>query len=353
MKALDDFAEDEALLEELRSEQARSSKLELKVRTLKLDLKEALQLKEEYQLRASTYEAATSQKPPAWMTSKRKKKKDAVTVMALLSDCHFDEIVKFSENGLNSYNREIAEMRLKLFVEKVIQLSYDQISNVSIEGLVLCLGGDLVSGNLHDLGEHNETPYGPVTCAYWSAQLVAAIEALAKAFPKVHIVNVVGNHGRLTFKPRTAGRARDSWDWLIAHSAQQMVQAKNVTWQIPESHDCLFNVYNTRILLTHGDAVRGGGGIGGIWPPIKRLQARLMVNKPHDLLVMGHWHQLTMAASAGLIVNGSLKGFDSYAAINGFSSEPAQQAWWVVSPTRGITMQAPLFVEDKENEGWG
>ena len=45
MKALDDFAEDEALLEELRSEQARSSKLELKVRTLKLDLKEALQLK--------------------------------------------------------------------------------------------------------------------------------------------------------------------------------------------------------------------------------------------------------------------------------------------------------------------
>ena len=165
MKALDDFAEDEALLEELRSEQARSSKLELKVRTLKLDLKEALQLKEEYQLRASTYEAATSQKPPAWMTSKRKKKKDAVTVMALLSDCHFDEIVKFSENGLNSYNREIAEMRLKLFVEKVIQLSYDQISNVSIEGLVLCLGGDLVSGNLHDLGEHNETPYGPVTCA--------------------------------------------------------------------------------------------------------------------------------------------------------------------------------------------
>lgn len=352
MKSLDDFAEDETLLEELRSEQARSSKLELKVRTLKLDLKDALQQRDEFQLRASTYEAATSQKPPTWMTSKKKRKKDSVTVMALLSDCHFDEIVKFSENGLNSYNREIAEMRLKKFVEKVIQLSYEQIANVDVEGLVLCLGGDLVSGNLHDLGEHNETPYGPVTCAYWSAQLVSAIEALAKAFPKVHIVNVVGNHGRLTFKPRTAGRARDSWDWLIAHSAQQMVKAKNVTWQIPESHDCLFNVYDTRILLTHGDAVRGGGGIGGIWPPIKRLQARLMVNKPHDLLVMGHWHQLTMAASAGLIVNGSLKGFDTYAAINGFSSEPAQQAWWVVSPTRGVTMQAPVFVEDKENESW-
>ena len=234
MQNLEDFAEDDTLLEELRSEQARSSKLELKVRTLKLDLKEALQLKEEYQLRASTYEAATSQKPPTWLTSKKKRKKDAVTIMAMLSDCHFDEVVKFSENGLNSYNREIAEMRLKLFVEKLIQLSYDQISNVNVEGLVLCLAGDLVSGNLHDLGEHNETPYGPVTCAYWSSQLVAAIEALAKAFPKVHIINEVGNHGRLTFKPRTAGRARDSWDWLIAHSAQQMVQAKNVTWQIPE-----------------------------------------------------------------------------------------------------------------------
>jgi len=67
---------------------------------------------------------------------------------------------------------------------------------------------------------------------------------------------------------------------------------------------------------------------------------------------MGHWHQLTMAASAGIIVNGSLKGFDAYARISGFSAEPAQQAWWLVTPEHGITMQAPVLVTDRATEGW-
>ncbi len=352
MPSLDEFEDELDLLDELRKAENRAAKQSVKIRALKRDVRDARAALEDAERRVEVYETATAQTLPPW-AKRRRTKKSAATVCALLSDCHFDEVVRFEENGQNAYDRGIAEQRLRRFADKVIGLSYDQVQGVEIEGLLLLLGGDLVNGTLHDAAEHNETPYMPLTVAHWAGHLAACIDHLAAVFPRVHVVSVVGNHGRLTLKPRTAGRARDSWDWLLVHSVAQLVSNESVTWQVPESHDALIKVYDTTMLLTHGDAVKGGGGIGGIWPPIKRLQARLQVHKPHDILVMGHWHQLTMAASGGLIVNGSLKGWDSYAAINAFSAEPAMQAWWMITPTHGVTMEAAVFVEDAKAEGWG
>ena len=83
-----------------------------------------------------------------------------------------------------------------------------------------------------------------------------------------------------------------------------------------------------------------------------RLRARKQVNCPHDVLIMGHWHQLVQAASAGLIVNGCTKGPDEFAAIMNFPDEPPQQAWWLVTPEHGVTVQSPIFVMDKQKEKW-
>jgi len=353
--SLDEFEEKHELLAELTRSRRKLAKQRADLDIARALAKDIGRERDDAVARLGIYETAANLEPPKWLTPKKPKKSTA-TVCALLSDCHWDEIVKISEVPTNAYNRKIAEMRLKRFCNKVISLAYDQTAGVTVDGLVLMLGGDMVTGSLHDSAQHNETPYGPVTCAHWATRLAAAIEQLSEAFPKVHVVNVVGNHGRLTIKPRTNGRARDSWDWLLVHSAQkQLEHLKNVTWQIPETHDAMVRIHNTKFLLTHGDTVSGGGGIGGIWPPIKRMQARLQVNQPHDILVMGHWHQLVQAGSgqSGLIVNGSLKGFDSYARISGFSSEPAQQAWWLVTPEHGVTMQAPIFVADPKAEGWG
>lgn len=355
MVDLEEFDEDFDLVSEISRVRNSHAKMRTRLDISRALEKELTRERDEAVRRVEVYETAANLKPPKWLKPKRPKKSAAMAV-AMLSDCHFDEVVKITEVPSNAYDREIAEKRLQTFCRKVIQLSLDQISGVDIDGLVLMLGGDLVSGNLHDLSESNETPYGPVTVAYWSTQLAAAIKLLSDSFKKVHVVSVVGNHGRLTRKPRTKGRARDSMDWLLVHSAhQQLTDLDNVTWQIPETHDAFVEIYDTRFLLTHGDTVSGGQGIGGIWPPIKRLQSRLMVNQPHDCLVLGHFHQLVQAGTAGtagLIVNGSLKGFDEYARVCGFASEPAMQAWWIVVPEKGITMQAPVFVEDRKSEGW-
>lgn len=130
---------------------------------------------------------------------------------------------------------------------------------------------------------------------------------------------------------------------------------RRFTFQVDDGADTLIRIYDWGHLLTHGDQASGGGGIGGIWPPIMRLRAKkaqraMAVGQPFDTLWMGHWHQLI--ATPGLVINGSLKGTDEYAYIGNFGHEVPQQALAVVTPEHNITWQAPVFVADRKKEKW-
>jgi len=270
----------------------------------------------------------------------------------MLSDCHFDEVVRPAEvDGTNAYNRSIAERRLKVWAEKVHELAHVRLAGHEWDGLVLMLGGDLFSGDIHDeLRETNEdTSLGSLL--HWSEQLCAAVALLADSFGKVHVPAVPGNHGRTTRKPRAKLRARTNFDWLLAKMIERHFAADDrVTFAVPEAADHHLMIYGWHHHLTHGDQVTGGGGIGGIWPPIMRLRARKSDRQRIDTLWMGHWHQYHSAPY--LVVNGSLKGADEYAYISNFKLEPAQQAFAVVTPEHNISWQAPIFVTDRKAEGW-
>jgi hypothetical protein len=297
-----------------------------------------------------------SLQPPKWM-SPAKPKATAVTLVVMLSDMHFDEVVLPEEvDGLNAYNRHIATLRLQKWAQNVVKMARHYLAGITYDGVVLLLGGDTFSGDIHEeLSETNEdSMLGSLL--YWAEQLAAATDILAEEFGKVHVAAVPGNHGRTTRKPRAKMRARTNFDWLLAKMLERhFAKDKRVTFQVPESSDCLVTIYGQGHLLTHGDQTNGGGGIGGIWPPVMRLRARkaqryLATGANFQALWMGHWHQYISTPS--LIVNGSMKGVDEYAFINNFSYEPPQQAFAVVTPEKGITIQAPIFCQDRKKEGW-
>ncbi|CAB5217973.1 hypothetical protein UFOVP209_36 [uncultured Caudovirales phage] len=300
---------------------------------------------------------AAEPSPPKWLTPAKPGKSHRATIVSLLSDTHFDEVVNPDEvGGLNAYDRTIATKRLNRWAEGTITVARDYLAGVKYDGIVIMLGGDIFTGNLHDLAETNEdTLFGSLL--YWSEQLAAAITMLADEFGKVHVPVVVGNHGRLTHKPRTKLRARDNMDWLLGHMLALQLASDRITFDIPDSTDTFVDVYGTTHLLTHGDQTTGGGGVGGIWPPIMRMSGRkaqryAATGKTFDTICMGHWHQLIMAPEAGLIVNGSLKGYDEYAAVSNFRPERPQQAMWLVTPEHGISMSAPVIVGDRKKEKW-
>ena len=295
--------------------------------------------------------------PIQWLTPAKPAKKSAATLVLMLSDLHLDEVVEPSEvDGLNAYNRDIARLRLAKTIENTVKLSRHYLAGMKYDGCVVLLGGDIFSGDIHEeLTETNaDTMFGSVL--FWAQELAGALDALASEFGRVHVASVAGNHGRTTRKPRAKMRARTNFDWLFSKMLQRHFEKdKRLTFDIPEGSDCLVRIYDSAHLLTHGDQAHGGGGIGGIYPPIMRLRARkaqryLATGQSFDTLWLGHWHQYLPSPS--LIVNGSMKGFDEYAFINNFQHEPPQQALAIVVPNKGITLQAPIFSMDRKKEKW-
>jgi len=294
--------------------------------------------------------------PPSWLAP-AKPKRSAATLVVMLSDTHFDEVVNLHEmEGLNCYNREIAVMRLEKWAQNVVKLSRHYLSGVSYDGVVVILGGDIFTGDIHEeLALTNEdTMIGSLL--FWSEQVAAAIQLLTDEFKKCYVVSVVGNHGRTTRKPRMKQRVKTNFDYLLAKMVERHFRTdKRVSFDIPESADALIKIYDHGHLITHGDQVSGGGGIGGIYPPIMRMRARkqaryLATGKSFQTLWLGHWHQYISTPS--MIVNGSLKGFDEYAMLMGFGHEQPQQALAIITPERNITIQAPVFCLDRKKEGW-
>lgn len=293
--------------------------------------------------------------PPKWLHSK-KKGKDRAIATAMLSDTHFDEVVQPRHiNGVNAYNREIATLRLRKFFENLLTLCKHHCGGIDIEGLILALGGDMVSGNIHEeLAETNDSPIMD-TVLYWSGQIIAGIELLLTHFDRMYVPCVTGNHGRNHKKPKAKTRAKDSFDWLIYKLVQRHFENRpEIVFDVPLETDARWSVYNTRYHMTHGDQFKGGNGIAGIFSPImrghhKKMTREQSVATPYDILLMGHFHQLIDMGS--VIVNGSLKGYDEWTASMNFNFELPKQAFWLTDPKHGKTITAPIRVQS-ENEEW-
>lgn len=295
---------------------------------------------------------------PDWLTKTPKpSKKHHATPVLLLSDLHLDEVVDADEvGGINAYDRPIAEQRLERTAHNFVRVCRDFWSGLTYDGAVVMLGGDIFSGEIHDeLKETNaDTILGSLH--HWLDPMASVIARIADEFGKVHVPVVVGNHGRMSRKPRAKFRARSNFDWALGHAlARSFANDKRITFDIPEAADCRVEIYDHAIMLTHGDQTTGGSGIGGIWPPLMRLAARKRarydaVGQSFDLMACGHWHQLVYGPD--FIVNGSLKGWDEYAAVSNFSFEPPQQAAWLMVPEHGKTWTAPIFCQDRAAEGW-
>ena len=297
---------------------------------------------------------------PSWLIASQKVTSAPGTPTLFCSDWHWDEVVHASQiGGVNSFNRAIAHKRLHALVETSIYLLKILSPKMDYPGIVVPLGGDMISGNIHDelvaTNEFNTMP----TILDILGKLVWMIDRLLAVFPKVFLPCVTGNHGRNTHKIWTKDRHATSFDWLIYNLlAKHYENNQRVTFLIPDGPDAYYRVYGHRYLLTHGDQFRGGDGLIGCLGPIirgdhKKRSRNAQIGMEYDTMLLGHWHQYIHHSR--VIVNGSLKGLDEYAYTNNFGYEEPQQALWVNHPKYGITYRMPVKVDrtvKTQRAGW-
>jgi hypothetical protein len=294
---------------------------------------------------------------PEWTVKPRGGKHEAI-VVAQLTDTHFDEVVKPGEiMDLNAYDRAIALRRLERWAQKVVSLPRDYVAGVSIAGLKILATGDVFTGDIHEeLKESNEAKL-LASVVFWMEPMIAAVELLEREYGQVSIDAVVGNHGRLSGRPVFKGRVHDNVEYLFwtVIKARLADRGSGVAVNVSPSMDMAVQIYDRNILITHGDQFKGGSGISGVLAPLmlgthRKGQRQAATGRTMDLMVMGHFHQ--MLDLPGVIVGGSMKGYDEYAFGLNLRPEQAAQMMWVQTPERGKTITIPVLLQDREAEGW-
>jgi len=105
-------------------------------------------------IKAEKYKA----RPPKWLTKSTPAKGAPGVPTIFLSDFHWGEVVyKEAVNGINEYDRTIALKRFKNVIDTTIDLCTNHMVNPKYPGIVCALGGDMISGDIHDeLAESND-----------------------------------------------------------------------------------------------------------------------------------------------------------------------------------------------------
>lgn len=292
---------------------------------------------------------------PGWIVDQRPHPTSPGVPTLFCSDWHWAEVVKASQiNGVNTYSVKIAHERVRALVASALHLLRILSPKMDYPGIVVPLGGDMISGNIHDeLTATNEFNTMPTILDLFGV-LVWVIEELLKVFPRVFLPCVTGNHGRDTHKIWNKDRHATSFDWLLYNLlAKRFEGDKRVTFFIPDGPDAYYRIYGHRYLLTHGDQFRGGDGMIGALGPIirgdhKKRSRNAQIDMEYDTMIIGHWHQYIHLTR--LIVNGSLKGYDEYAYNNNFGFEEPQQALWLTHPKYRITYRMPVKVDRQRVE---
>lgn len=288
---------------------------------------------------------------PDWTVQKKKDKNQDNIPSMLLADFHWGEQVEPSQVfGLNEYNMEIAQKRIKKVTENAIWLLRYHIRQESYPGFVLHLNGDLISGDIHDeLSQTNEDQVMPVVLDVYG-NLKQVIEHLVKEFGKVFVPCTIGNHGRTNKKPQHKAQAYKNFDWIIYHLlADWFASDDRVTFLIGDDDEIQFEINNHVYRQTHGAQFRGGTGFIGAIAPISRGENKKRIaaqsqGMTYDTLVLSHFHQTLWQPRT--VVCGSLVGYSEYGADLNFEYEPPQMLMWLTDPVYGKNSPLEVYATD-------
>lgn len=275
--------------------------------------------------------AAVDPAPPEWTNEVLSKGSRSVLILNT-SDLHFGEVIQPGEiNGINAYNPEIAQERMRKLFNAACTIGPRWIHDGVYEGVLLTLNGDLTSGDIHEelMRTNALTSHQQVEGVIGIYD--AGIRQLLEQYGKVHVAVTPGNHGRTTLKNSFKLHGALSYDTLVGSMLRDRFRDEpRVTFAIAAGFDVRVPLYGKTIVCTHGHMMGTGGGQGFAGPvlPIIRGGHKMRLQSYSaqlgcDLVLIGHYH--TSAAPPGILANGSVVGYGEFA--NGIRAavEPPKQ----------------------------
>lgn len=280
----------------------------------------------------------------------------AETIILPLFDWHWDERVDLGMmDGVNSYNRKIAQARAKRFFTTVFDLATDHWTGPRPARVIVIIGGDMISGENHsELRETNDgTALDSVKdCA---SAIMGGTDLLLKLGCPVDFIVLPGNHGRVraSERPQAKINAQASFDTLLGDFLELHYRAHpKVSFYSPQSGEACFSVAGWSFVTLHGDRIGTSGGQGGAGAAAPTARGMRKIFSDYagrglfvDYSIMGHYHQ-SMRLEDGF-VSGCLVGPNEYPR-DRIRPRPRPACQWFLTchPRWGISQMREIFVGD-------
>lgn len=212
-----------------------------------------------------------------------------------------------------SFNSDIARKRVDYFVVKSLEIINNHRKLYDINELNILLLGDFIQNEMPwfvDLSELEDITLNQMV-RMAIPLLLSAINEYAKAFSKVNIYCVRGNHGRVS----NASEKTNFDDIIYTFLTLALENVEHVNVNVADAWYMFAKVFDYNILLTHGDSINVGSyGVPdyGIMNAMMRWQ--MSMPKKWNVLTLGHFHIFTHRRWNGLsyVNNGTLVSDDEY-----------------------------------------
>ena len=244
-----------------------------------------------------------------------------------------------------SYDSTVCAERIARFGEKVIRLTDIQRKDHPVKHLRVHILGDIVEGEMIFPGQAHlidASLYEQVVESGPSI-LAAFLRKMLANFDSVHVVAVIGNHGRIgrkgDFNPQTNA------DRMLYRITQRYLEGeKRLTWDIPSIPNerawyAVSKIGKYSCLLIHGDQFRGTAGIP--WYGLNKKVggwALGAIREHYDDVDFGHFHtpMTTQINNVTVRCNGSSESHNDFAAEQLAATGQPSQGLRYVHPERGI-----------------
>lgn len=279
------------------------------------------------------------------------------TMVLMFSDNHCDQVVTPEEvDGLETYNFPISARRHEVLVEELLKWKNNSLANFNFKNLVVFGLGDYTSGEIH--GAANRSYFGDsFTNDLAIAQLFAQVMTeLAANFETVRVVNITGNHGRLTDKIEfTKEAVAANHDTLIMKIAEVHCQnVPNLEFVFPAGLSTVETVENWNFFLHHG---HGKKGSNETWSRAKRKSQTIVPlhRGAVHYFCSGHFHtpgDVAVSGGATMLGNGAFLGCDQYSYQSIDEAGTPSQLIFGVHAKNGVTWRLPIRLRsDNEQAG--
>lgn len=260
-----------------------------------------------------------------------------------------------------TYNRGVAEARVRRFVQRAQRLTDQHRKSVNVKDGVVLFGGDMIEGLFNFPGQAFEVDATLFGQYVWVSRLIVEVVRSALAtYETVTVSAEWGNHGRIGSKRDNVPRG-DNFDRMCYHLAKELlddeISAGRLIW--PESQDDIqmVEVGNYRALNLHGDEV----GRGGFASPSTLVRfadrwksgAFRVSGVPWDFrdVYIHHFHvhaEYPMANGDGAVFQtGSTESDNRYARDGMASSASPSQRVHFIDPVKGrVTAQFKVHLDD-------